>query len=74
MRHINEHIIHPHVKMACTIRSLVTVADTLRAGLQHLDPDTNEILVDIKNTELYLKVVGQIITSYKMEGGKLLFR
>jgi hypothetical protein len=46
----------PQVKMASTIRSLVSVAETLRSGLQHRDPETDEILVDIKNTELYLKV------------------
>jgi hypothetical protein len=38
------------------IRSLVSVAETLRCGLQHRDPETDEILVDVKNTELYLKV------------------
>jgi hypothetical protein len=49
-------MIAPQVKMASTIRSLVGVAETLRSGLQHRDPETDEILVDIKNTELYLKV------------------
>jgi hypothetical protein len=73
MRHIAEHMINPHVKIASTIRSLVTVAETLKAGLTHRDSDTNEVLVDIKNTELYLKVVAQIVAAYKLDSTKLLF-
>jgi len=49
-------MIAPQVKLASTIRSLVSVAETLRSGLQHRDPETDEVLVHIKNTELYLKV------------------
>jgi hypothetical protein len=49
-------MIAPQIKMAHTIRSLLSVAETLRGGLQHRDPETDEILIDIKNTELYLKV------------------
>jgi hypothetical protein len=73
IRHISEHMISPTVKIASTIRSLVTVAETLKAGLTHRDPETNEVLVDIKNTELYLKVVSQIVATYKLDGTKLLF-
>jgi hypothetical protein len=71
--HITEHMISPHVKIASTIRSLVTVADTLKGGLTRRDPETNDILVDIKNTELFLKVVSQMMTAYKMDCTKLLF-
>jgi hypothetical protein len=54
----------PQVKIAHTIRSLVSVAETLRCGLQHRDPETDEILVDVKNTELYLKVRQSIFLSF----------
>lgn len=73
LRHIQQHMIAPGVKMASTIRSLVMVAETLRMGLHHRDPETNEVLIDIKNTELYLKVISQIMAAYKMDSSKLLF-
>jgi hypothetical protein len=73
IRHIRTHIITPQVKIASTIRSLVTVAETLEAGLTHRDSETNEVLIDIKNTELFLKVVSQIMTAYKLDTTKLLF-
>jgi hypothetical protein len=72
-RHITQHMIAPQVKIAATIRSLVTVADTLKAGLTHRDPDTNEILVDIKNSELFLKFTAQLLAAYKVDSTKLLF-
>jgi hypothetical protein len=72
-RHITQHMISPQVKIASTIRSLIEVADTLKGGLTHRDPETNEVLVDIKNTELYLKVTSQVITAYKLDTTKLLF-
>jgi hypothetical protein len=49
-------MIAPQVKLASTIRSLVSVAETLKSGLQQRDPETDEVLVQVKNTELYLKV------------------
>ena len=70
---MKEHMIAPTVKMASTIRSLVMVAETLRGGLRHRDPETNEVLVDIKNTELFLKVIAQLMAAYKMDSNKLLF-
>jgi hypothetical protein len=63
----------PHVKIASTIRSLVTVAETLKGGLTHRDAESNEVLVDIKNTELYLKVISQLVAAYKLDTSKLLF-
>jgi hypothetical protein len=72
-RHINEHMIAPHVRMAGTIKSLVRLAETLQGGLTHRDAETNEVLVDVKNTELYLKVVSQIISAYKLDSTKLMF-
>jgi hypothetical protein len=73
VRHVSEHMIAPQVKLASTIRSLSAVADTLKGGLTHRDPETNDVLVDIKNTELFLKVVSQIVAAYKLDSAKLLF-
>ncbi len=63
----------PNVRMASIIRLLITLAETLRCTLQQIDEDTGEVMVDIKNTELYLKVISQIHNVYKTEGARMLF-
>ena len=56
MRHIREHMLVPGVRMAGIVRSLISLAETLRCTLQQVDDDTGDLVVDIRNTELYLKV------------------
>ena len=73
LRHLREHVLLPNVRMASIIRSLITLAETLRCTLQQIDEETGEVMVDIKNTELYLKVISQIHNVYKTEGARMLF-
>ena len=72
--HIREHVLIPGVRLASIVRSLITLAETLRCTLQQVDDDTGDLVVDIRNTELYLKVVTQISNVYKLDGSKLLFQ
>lgn len=62
------------VRLASIVRSLITLAETLRCTLQQVDDETGDLVVDIRNTELYLKVVTQISNVYKLDGTKLLFQ
>lgn len=73
MRHIREHMLVPGVRLASIVRSLISLAETLRCSLQQVDDDTGDLMVDIRNTELYLKVVTQITNVYKMDSHRLLF-
>jgi hypothetical protein len=59
--------------MTSIIRSLISLAETLQCTLQQIDEETGEVMVDIKNTELYLKVISQIHSVYRTEGSKMLF-
>lgn len=72
--HIREHVLIPGVRLASIVRSLITLAETLRCTLQQVDEETGDMAVDIRNTELYLKVVTQITNVYKLDGTKLLFQ
>lgn len=74
LRHIREHVLIPGVRLASIVRSLITLAETLRCTLQQVDDETGDMVVDIRNTELYLKVVTQISNVYKLDGTKLLFQ
>jgi hypothetical protein len=37
------------------------------------DPTSGDVVVDLKSTEVYLKVLTQISSTYKMDGNKLMF-
>jgi hypothetical protein len=59
--------------MASIVRSLITLAETLRSTLHQIDDDTGDVVVDVRNTELYLKVIAQIHAVYKTDASKALF-
>lgn len=73
LRHLREHVLLPHVRMASIIRSLIALAETLRCTLHQIDEDSGEVMVDIKNTELYLKVIAQIHAVYRTDGSRMMF-
>jgi hypothetical protein len=73
LRHLREHVLLPHVRMASIVRSLIALAESLRGTLHQIDEDTGEFMVDIRNTELYLKVINQIHNVYKTDGSRMLF-
>lgn len=66
-------MLSPQVKLSSVLRSLTALAESLRGTLHQRDPETNELLVDLKNTDMYLKVLNQISSTYRMDGNKLLF-
>ncbi len=73
LRHLREHVLLPNVRMASIVRSLIALAETLRSTLHQVDEDTNEVMVDIRNTELYLKVIAQIHAVYRTDGSRMMF-
>jgi len=73
LRHMREHVLLPNVRMASIVRSLIALAETLRCTLQQIDEETGEVMVDIRNTELYLKVINQIHNVYKTDASRMLF-
>ena len=74
MRHLREHVLTPSVRLASVIRSLLTLAETLRGTIQQVDPNTGDLLIDRSNTDLYLKVLHQLSSVYKTDSGKLIFQ
>jgi hypothetical protein len=74
MRHLREHVLTPSVRLASVIRSLLTLAETLRGTIQQVDANTGDLLIDKSSTELYLKVLHQLSSVYKTDSGKLIFQ
>lgn len=73
LRHLREHVVHPLVSLSIHARSLSSLAESLRENLFERDPETGQVIVDAKNSELYLKTVSHLCNLYKSDNGRLLF-
>lgn len=73
VRHIQYHMLSPHVRMASTLRSLFGLAESIRLTIHTRDAETDDVTIDSKQVELYIKVLNQVQSAYRMDSSKLLF-
>lgn len=73
IRHIQFHMLDPNVRMATMLRSLMSLAETVRLTMQTKDDETGEIELDVKQADFYLRVLNQVQTTYRAGNGRLLF-
>jgi len=69
--HISRHMLHPRVRVAVMLRQLLDFSVLLQSSL--VVNDSGVCTVDKSNVELYLKVIGQIMTLYKADTTGMLF-
>jgi hypothetical protein len=69
--HIHGHMLHPKVRMAVMLRQLLELAGILQNSIVVKDGDL--CTIDKSNAELYLKIIGQIMTLYKVDPQGMLF-
>ena len=69
--HIAKHMLHPRVRVAVLLRQLLEFCSLLQTSL--VVQDAGLCTVDKSNAELYLKVIGQIMTLYKADTHGMLF-
>jgi len=69
--HISRHMLHPRVRVAVMLRQLLDFSVLLQSSL--VVNDAGVCTVDKSNVELYLKVIGQIMTLYKADTTGMLF-
>ena len=69
--HIHTHMLHPKVRMAVMLRQLLELAGLLQDNIVVRDGELCSI--DKSNAELYLKIIGQIMTLYKMDPQGMVF-
>jgi hypothetical protein len=62
--HIQRHMLHPSVRVALTLRSLLELAEVLR-GMAVARDDDGQPLVDVRTVGVYLKVVAEIMQVYR---------
>lgn len=71
--HINEHLLHPRVRIAVTLRKLWDFVRFLEDNLTIRDAETGLVSVDKTNTELYLKTMQQAVVLYKTDPSSMMF-
>ena len=69
--HIHDHMLHPKVRMAVMLRQLLEFAGILQGSI--VVRDGTLCTIDKTNAELYLKVIGQIMTLYKADPTGMVF-
>jgi hypothetical protein len=69
--HIHAHMLHPKVRMAVMLRQLLEFAGLLQGSIVVRDGDM--CTIDKSNAELFLKVIGQIMTLYKADPTGMVF-
>ncbi len=70
--HIARHMLHPKVRLAVTLRQLLDFLSLLQTSLV-VNDDGGACAVDKGNAELYLKVIAQVLTLYKVDTTGMLF-
>jgi hypothetical protein len=70
-QHIHGHMLHPKVRMAVMLRQLLELAGILQNSIVVRDGDL--CTIDKSNAELYLKIIGQVMSLYKMDPHSMLF-
>ncbi len=69
--HIHTHMLHPKVRMAVMLRQLLELAGILQNSIVVKDGDL--CTIDKSNAELYLKIIGQVMSLYKIDPQGMLF-
>lgn len=73
IRHMQFHMLAPQVRMAAVLRSLISLGESIRLTILTRDLETDEVIIDGRQTELYLKVLHQVQSAYKMDSSKMIF-
>jgi hypothetical protein len=63
--HITSHTLHPGVRVACIMRSLLKLATKLEGTNMVYDPETGENVIDPKSLSAYLKVISEVMGMYR---------
>jgi len=72
--HIMIHTLTPGVRIACIMRSLLKLTNSLEGVLSSNDPETGLTTVDPKSIAIYLKVISEVMQMYKTgEVNRLMF-
>ena len=72
-RHITMHTLNPTVRMGIMLRGLLDLEDKMKGELYKLDSSGQNLGLDPKMIEAYIRVQTQISSIYKCKPNKMLF-
>jgi hypothetical protein len=72
-RHITMHTLNPTVRMGIMLRGLLDLEDKMKGDLYKLDANGQNLGLDPKMIEAYIRLQNQIHTLYKSKPGEMLF-
>lgn len=71
--HIQSHMLQPNVRMALSIRNLLDLGDRMKSELYKHDEKGNQVNIDPKLVDSYMRLHAHIASLYKLETHKMLF-
>ena len=72
-RHITMHTLNPTVRMGIMLRGLLDLEDKMKGDLYKLDSNGQNLGLDPKMIDAYIRVQNQISTIYKCKPNEMLF-
>jgi hypothetical protein len=72
--HIREHMLHPRIKMARMIHRLSEMQSSITQNVVSHDAESNQTIIDSSAVKLYAVISNQILSLYKTDEEKLMFR
>ena len=71
--HIQSHTLNPTIRLGITLRNMLDLSDSVRGSLQKIDTHGQNMGLDPKMIDAYIRIQGQILNLYKSETNKMLF-
>ena len=72
-KHITMHTLNPTVRMGIMLRGLLDLEEKMKGDLYKLDSNGNNLGLDPKMIEVYIRLQNQISTLYKSKPSEMLF-
>lgn len=71
--HITSHTLNPTVRLGVALRSLLELSDKVRGDLYKVDAQGQNMGLDPKMIDAYIRLQNQILNVYKSETNKMMF-
>ena len=71
--HIQTHTLNPTIRIGLTLRNMLDLSDKVRSHLDKVDANGQNMGLDPKMLDSYIRLQNQILNMYKSETNKMLF-
>ena len=71
--HIRSHTLDPTIRLGVTLRSMLDLSNSVYGALQKVDKDGQNMGLDPKMVDAYIRIQGQVVNLYKSETNKMMF-